>query len=435
MRASSRRDRVGSSAGFALFGLLAFLAVVAMGLTVMVVFADRVLDEERTDDVTAELEEVYRAVVGNQRDAFGYIGEVGTYPDSLYDLIVDAGNSGWRGPYLRDPRVANNMLLDPWGQPYEYFVVDGVATSDQLAIISRGPDGLSTNTAADPNQRANFTGVAPTAATYFTSDPRNADNVVFPRPDYTRPDNLNVNTDSNLNITISNFDSNTQVNAFVPACPNLFTIQVTNAARTTPDVPATGYAPGFEATLPQGTYEVEVRSTLLPAPLIRDRVVVFPVVPVFRSYNVTGMDSSGTDSFVLTVTNKYPLDDVVVAQFGSNLTTLDPNETQAVAVKGCATVNVKISGTVVESFTMPHAAFTKTVGGTAAAVTVDNKRNSDINVYSNGLLIGNIKKKKTKTFSDGLVAGDAIEARTEGTPGTLLATLTLVAGVQTLVVN
>jgi hypothetical protein len=114
-----RSARGPSHAGFALIGLLAMLAIVAMGLSVMVVFANRVLDEDRTDAVTDELEQVYRAIVGNQRDIFGYIGELGTYPSSLYDLAVNPGNAGWRGPYLRDPRVGGNMLLDPWGQPYE----------------------------------------------------------------------------------------------------------------------------------------------------------------------------------------------------------------------------------------------------------------------------------------------------------------------------
>lgn len=303
--------------GFALFGLLALLAIVAMGLSVMVVFANRVLDEDRVDVVTDELQEIYRAVVGDQRDTFGYIGEVGTYPASLIDLTVNPGNAGWRGPYLRDPRVGNNMLLDPWGQPYEYWVIDGVSGSDRLAIISRGPDGQSTNTAADPNIRTSFTGTTPVDAAYF-STAANADNVVFPRPDASLADTLNVNTDSILNITLNNFDSNSVVNAFVPACPNLFRITVQNTDRGSNEVNNIGYAPGFQVTLPQGTYRVFITSSLLPTAVVNDRIVVFPVVPVFRTYNTTGLDSSGTDLYNLQLTNSYPLDSVSIYEFDTS---------------------------------------------------------------------------------------------------------------------
>jgi hypothetical protein len=321
-------------------------------------------------------------------------------------------------------------------------VVDGLATSDRLAIISRGPDGQSTNTAADPNVRTNFTGLLPTAANYFTADPRNADNIVFPRTDPSRADNLNINTDSILNITLNNFDSNSEVDGFVPACPNLYSIRVTNTARGTDDVPLTGYAPGFEVTLPQGTYQVYVTSALLSSPLVNDRIVVFPVVPVYRTFNLTGMDSSGTDQYVLTITNKYPLDTVTIRQFGSSIGTVSPNATVAFsgattnpkAPKACSTINVVADGNVVETFTMPFGNYSRLVGATAAAVEVENDNNFDINVYRNGLFLGNIKKNKDKTF-DNLSAGDVIEARTEGTPGTFLESLTLVAGFQTFIVE
>jgi hypothetical protein len=434
VRTGTSRRR--SSAGFALVGLLAMLAIVAMGLSVMVAFANRVLDEDRTGVVTDELEEVYRAVVGNQRDVFGYIGELGTYPNSLYDLAVNPGNSGWRGPYLRDPRVGNNMLLDPWGQPYEFWVVANVAGSDQLAIISRGPDGQSTNTAADPNVSANFTGLLPTAANYFTGDPRNADNVVFPRTDPTRADNLNINIDSILNITLNNYDSNDDVDAFVAACPGLYNLKVTNTSRGTDDVPTTAYAPGFEVTLPQGTYQVLITSALLATPLVNDRIVVFPVVPVYRTYNLTGLDSSGTDQFTLTLTNKYPLETATIRQFDTSIGTVATNATVVFngttsnpkAPKACSTINVVVNSEVVETFTMPFGNATKIVGATAAAVEVENDNNFDINVFRNGLFLGNIRKNRDKTFSEGLVAGDFLEAKTEG--GTFLESLTLVAGFQ-----
>ena len=420
--------------GFALVGLLVMLAIVAMGLSVMVVFADRVMDADREATVADELEEIYRAVVGNQRDTFGYIGEVGIYPTSLYDLVVNPGNSGWRGPYLRDPRVADNMLRDPWGQPFEYWVIDGVAGSDRLAIISRGPDGQSTNTTADPNARTPFLGVAPPDAAYF-SDPKNADNIVFPVPDASRADTLNINTDSNLNITLNNFDSNALVNAFVPACPNLFNITVQNTDRLENVVNDIGYSPGFQVTLPQGTYQVFVKSALLPLNVVDDRVVVFPVVPVFRTYNTTGLDSSGTELYNLQLTNKYPVDTVTIYSFTSSLGNVAPNATVTFAVKACSQINVKIGGTTVETFTMPYGAtFSKFVGATAASIVITNNLSVTVNVYSDGVFIGDIKKNRVETFATGLVAGNVITARRADT-NALVLTQTLVAGSQSATIN
>ncbi|MBM3818173.1 MAG: hypothetical protein FJW14_04015 [Acidimicrobiia bacterium] len=100
------------------------------------------------------------------------------------------------------------------------------------------------------------------------------------------------------------------------------------------------------------------------------------------------------------------------------------------AIKACSTVNVKISGTTVESFTMPYGAtFSKIVGATAASITVNNNLSVTVNVYNDGLFIGDIKKNKSDTFSTGLVAGNVITVRRADT-NALVRTVTLVAGNQ-----
>ena len=64
----------------------------------------------------------------------------------------------------------NGKLIDAFGQPYEYYLSTGTNVADQLAIVSRGLDGLSTWTAdpnaatKDPNKAADFLGTAPSAA-------------------------------------------------------------------------------------------------------------------------------------------------------------------------------------------------------------------------------------------------------------------------------
>jgi hypothetical protein len=158
---------------------------------------------------------------------------------------------------------------------------------------------------------------------------------------------------------------------------------------------------------------------------------------------VTGVDRSGTDQYVLTLTNKYPLETATIRQFDSSIGTVSSNATVVFngtssnpkAPKACSTINVVVNGDVVESFTMPFGNFSKIVGATAAAVEVENENNFDINVYRNGLFLGNIRRNRDKTFSEGLVAGDVIEARTEGNPGTFLESMTLVAGFQTFEVD
>lgn len=226
--------------------------------------------------------------------------------------------------------------------------------------------------------------------------------------------------------------SNTLVNAFVPACPNLFNLTVQNVERGTNEVDNIGYAPGFQVTLPQGTYRVFVTSALLPTPPVNDRIVVFPVVPVFKTYNVTGLDSSGTDLYNIQLTNKYPLDTVTLYEFNTSKGNVAPNATLTAAIKACAQMSVKIGATTVETFVMPFGAtFPKIVGATAAAVTIDNNLNVKVNVYKDGLFIGDVGGNKTKTFASGLVAGNVIDVKRSDT-GVLVKTATLVAGSQTV---
>ncbi len=126
------------------------------------------------------------------------------------------------------------------------------------------------------------------------------------------------------------------------------------------------------------------------------------------------------------------MDTVTIAQFGSNLGNLAPNEVKTFAPKGCSTINVKIGGAIVETFTMPHANFSKLVGATAAALTVNNNMRVTVQVYSDGLFIGDIKNGKSTTFSDGLVAGNVITVKRADTGAQVAGPLTLNAGQQTL---
>lgn len=57
--------------------------------------------------------------------------DVGRYPDSLEALVRNDGSENWDGPYLQKNYIPN----DPWGNPYQYEVIDG---GDSVRITSTG---------------------------------------------------------------------------------------------------------------------------------------------------------------------------------------------------------------------------------------------------------------------------------------------------------
>jgi hypothetical protein len=313
--------------------------------------------------------------------------------------------------------------------------------SDKLAIVSRGPDGLSTNTATNPNVAANFLPIntSPNDVGYFSGT--NADNIVYPAPDSGNTNALNVNIFGTLALNIQNFDSNALVNAFVPACPNLYSVTVTSQSRGTNEVSNLGYAPGFQVDVPQGIYQVLITAQNLSAAPFNEKLTAIPGQTLTRSPNVTGLDSSGTDQFVLTVTNKQPSETLRVYQFATLLTPQSGSSpipanggTSTFSVRACSQVFIK-SGTTTairDQVVMPWSSVSKIVGATAASVTVTNNTANDIRMFNSGIFFGQIKKGKSQAFTVGLIAGDTVEART--TAGAVLESLLLVAGANTMVV-
>lgn len=193
------------------------------------------LSAERSTAVGNELEAIYRAIAGN--------------PASLVDLLekpTTPGLLGWRGPYLNEPVLNQGLLTDPFGNPYELFLVNnpdiisgGTVThvDDDLAIISRGENRISTNTASNPNVAANFTGTAPTVTTYLIDGGSvNADNVLFPQRSSTDPGNsFKVNIFGSVTYNVTVFDSNKDVNGVVPLCANFADATFTPVARGSGD--------------------------------------------------------------------------------------------------------------------------------------------------------------------------------------------------------
>ena len=124
------------------------------------------LRPEFTPDSTATFRPLEAIKIGStrvQRDNISaqlehFLRDVGRYPtqiEGLQALVTNPGLLSWNGPYLSDA----TMLLDPWGNPYQYripgtegpydlFVLSGDGVGDGTPL-SGGQDGLRLLTAYD----------------------------------------------------------------------------------------------------------------------------------------------------------------------------------------------------------------------------------------------------------------------------------------------
>src|SRR5579883_2843313 len=148
-----------SAAGASLLEISFRLIILAVMATVFVPLASGLLDVQRATGETAELKAIYAAIVGDPKlNTYGYLGDVGAYPSSLIDLVqLPASNpAGWNGPYLNDVRIDNGVMYDQFGGAIEYFqptlALPPTVATDELGLISDGPDRSSTNTSTTPNQ-------------------------------------------------------------------------------------------------------------------------------------------------------------------------------------------------------------------------------------------------------------------------------------------
>lgn len=428
--------------GFTLLEVIIILAVLSLLLGIAAPFAFQLFVAERATAVEDELRAVYTAIVGNpEKGIFGYVGDVGKYPATLLDLVAAPKDSngnplpGWKGPYLQNPRLENGLHLDPFARPYEYFLrrMDA-GVGNKLAIISRGADGVSVNTAANPNIAANYSDTLPAPTdTAYSDDPKNADNVIFPRPD--TPDALNVIVSGEVAPNILNFDNNPKVNAFVPACPQLFTVTATSVARGGDPEANLPYVQGSSFDLFQGQYVVKITPQDQKTVSWTETVTVLPAAIVTRTLNLTGLDSSSTPLFNLAVVNKFTATNVEVFEFDTKLkatdgkTKVNAGETKTFTPHGCAQIYVQATGdskilpknTMVDQFVMAYRDFTQIIGANAASVTVINMCEKRLKVFRNEILIGTVPRGdahddegkkhphvKTRAFKD-LTVGDLIE--------------------------
>jgi hypothetical protein len=300
-----RKDNSQRGYAFLIIAIAVFI-VAMLGITVLADFA--IKREQRQTDTT-RLAAVYRAIVGDpSRDTFGYLGDVGAYPTTFQDLVVaPTGATGWNGPYLTDTFFNGSTVNDTYGSPMEYDLSLVAGSPDELAIISRGPDHSSSNTASNPNDQTQFTGARPSSGSTYTTAGGNADNVAYPDYSVSPSTALQYTPSGTLIYNIVNKDVN-QANAIVPACPGMYAFTATAHSRPS-DSTTVFWNTGQVNNFVQGLWNVSINSFNNPSgfqllsPYFSESVGVYPRRTVQHTIRVEDINSGTTPIFNLTVYN------------------------------------------------------------------------------------------------------------------------------------
>ena len=414
-----------AASGVSLLEICAGMFILGMIAGVFIPLVFNLIATQRANRTLGELRTIYTGIVGDSRaNTFGYLGDVGEYPSQLLDLISPSPiPPGWNGPYVTGLQsMENGVLYDPYGGAIEYFrpdqpVVPAVEV-DRLALISRGPDRESTNASSTPNQSATFTGVVPSDSSYGNAISNN-DNVVYPKftdsPGLARYQSL-----GQVVFNIRNFDDNDGVQAFVPACPQLYEIQISSVPRGSNEAYLIYTPGGAIVDLLQGQYLVKVLVSGSHSPVWEEEVAVRPGVAMARDPSFPGVNSSLFPTVTLTVVNNHG-STVVVYEYGNPiLGGILSGNTSTRTVHACSRISIKdlVTSETIDTFIMPYAAYTKRYSAGAPAmanlIVTNDGPNNAVAVYDDGLLTGVVGRRGTqrvKVFS--LAVGDTIAVRNE----------------------
>ena len=140
--------------GFTLIEIIVTMAILSILAGALVPMVYRVWESNEIAVTRGRMAELKIAIAGEPnlyqqgvRSHYGFVGDIGTLPDNLDELISDSGVwPGWNGPYLSGGFDAVAFKEDAWGRPIAYnmhdspLLVSGAAISATLR--SAGPDGV-----------------------------------------------------------------------------------------------------------------------------------------------------------------------------------------------------------------------------------------------------------------------------------------------------
>jgi prepilin-type N-terminal cleavage/methylation domain-containing protein len=116
--------------GFTLIEILMTIVVIGILATVALRSLQSGIDQTRITETQNEMDELVMAIAGNPnlyanglRSDFGYVGDVGSAPSSLDNLITNPGSyTTWKGPYVgrRFTEDPDGYKKDAWGNLYTF---------------------------------------------------------------------------------------------------------------------------------------------------------------------------------------------------------------------------------------------------------------------------------------------------------------------------
>ena len=138
--------------GFTLVELLVVIAI--LGILISLVTAGAQAARRRGAVTKA------KAMIGSLENAIAmYEADMGTYPSSGISELVsaleeDPGDADWGGPYIefKKDELKDGVLLDSWGNPYEYVSVNGGSPTHRersFDLCSLGPNGVDDSGGGD----------------------------------------------------------------------------------------------------------------------------------------------------------------------------------------------------------------------------------------------------------------------------------------------
>ncbi len=151
--------------GISLIEVIIIIAILAILAGIFTPLVYKTTEAARYKRAEKELENIYKAIMGDSKEFFSYIGDMGRFPVNLTELYIQGSQQnpvenptgsgiyvGWRGPYLSSSNSDSTGIIDPWGNYYEQ-VFNAWGQSGRWMLVCKGKDGQFDN--SNPNAQVN----------------------------------------------------------------------------------------------------------------------------------------------------------------------------------------------------------------------------------------------------------------------------------------